>query len=346
MKTSAYIFKTRPHLVAKVWGGRRLAEIFGKDLPRDNPYGESWEVADLDEGQSAVATGPLAGSTLGAVARDWRRALVGHLAPREDRFPLLVKLLDAQRDLSVQVHPGREEAKEIKGASSKDEAWLILHADEGAKIIHGLSHDGVSAEDFRLAVEAKAVAELLEHVPVAVGDVIRVEPGTIHAICAGVALLEIQEPSDTTFRVYDYDRPGLDGEPRRLHLDEALQVAQLKRSAQVIASPSTINGSVEILARAPGYRIERLRIENPAMVRWQIDPDSAQILHVLEGRAIVEDGIGSEIEVGAFESAVIPASMGSLKARFDGPATVIVAGLAVDELVRGLTLSEIGALTQ
>lgn len=338
MKTSPYIFKTTPHLVEKVWGGRRLEELFGKHLPGDESFGEAWEVSDLDEGQSRVGTGPLKGLPLRALSEGWQRALVGAKAPREDRFPLLVKLLDANDDLSVQVHPGPEDARRIENAASKRESWLILSSkapDGGAaKVIHGLSRDDISPQEFRQAAEEGELEQLLRRVEVEPGDVVDVEPGTIHAICRGVALLEIQEPSDTTYRVYDYDRPGLDGEPRPLHIDEALDVAALRRSAKIVRSPVEEHGLVEVLSVNDSYRIERFRTDDTGPVEWSVDPDSPQILHLLEGRLKLEDGIGSTIELGPYETAIVPAIVGAVRGRIEEPMTLVVSGLSVHHLVR------------
>ncbi len=334
MKTSPHIFKTAPHLVQKVWGGDRLATQFGKAPEFDGPLGEAWEVADLDEGQSMVASGPLAGLPLRAVVGGWGRGLVGRRAPRDDRFPLLVKLLDAQRDLSVQVHPGPADAANIEGAESKDETWLILDAQEGAEIIHGLAEE-TSAGAFRQAIDDGDVEDLLYRQSVAAGDVIHIRPGTIHAICQGVVLLEIQEPSDTTYRVYDYDRPGLDGAPRQLHIDEAIEVGRLEPSVQVLA-PTAVDGDVELLGETRAYRVERVDLEAPGSVRWSVDPDSPQVLSLVSGALRIDDGIGGTIELTAGETAVVPAISGSVRMDVREASQLVVSGLAVDSLLRGL----------
>lgn len=341
MKTSPHIIEMKPHLVEKVWGGRRLKTHFGKVLPEQRQFGEAWEVADLDEGQSRAASGPLTGLPLRALAEGWRRALVGQRAARPDRFPLLVKLLDAQRDLSVQVHPGPEDAARIDGASSKRETWLILDSDDNAEIIHGLAKNGVSGEDFRQAVDDGLVEELLQRIAVSREDVVDVTPGTIHAICAGVALLEIQEPSDTTYRIYDYERPGFDGKPRKLHLDRALEVARLERSDEIIRRPKALEEGVELVARTPAYRIERLRWEESKSAQWKVDPDSPQVLHVLEGEIVVEDGIGGSVELRAHQTAIVPAMLGSVQAEIPSSCSLIVSGLAVERLVRGLQVDAV-----
>lgn len=336
-----HLVKMAPHFVEKVWGGRKLADLFGKEISPKRLFGESWEVADLPEGQSRVASGPLQGLTLGELSKVWGRRLTGRGAADGERFPLLIKLLDAREDLSVQVHPGPEDLAALPGAHSKDEAWLILDVDDGACIIHGLNQDGVSAEEFRRALEAGEISELLERVPVAAGDVIRVKPGTIHAICKGVALLEVQEPSDTTYRVYDYDRPGLDGKPRALHLDEAMQVSWLGRSEQVVLAAKELAAGLELLVNAPNYRIERLRVGGGAEVSWQVDTHSPQVLQVLSGAVELEDGLGGAIELKAFETAVVPAAFAKVSLSASEEAVLIVSGLCVERgLVQELEIKE------
>jgi mannose-6-phosphate isomerase len=346
MKVAPHIVKTRPFLVQKVWGGRRLETRFGKALPDEKPYGEAWEIADLDEGQCLVDSGPLMGRPLKDLVRRWGRELVGNRAPREDQFPLLVKLLDANRDLSVQVHPGQEEAARMPGADSKEETWLILDVEDEGAIIHGLTEHGIKAQDFRQAVEQGVVQELLQRIPVAAGDVVHVSPGTIHAICAGVALLEIQEPSDTTYRVYDYDRPGLDGEPRQLHLEEALEVGHLGRSDEIIRrnQAGVDDELVRDVAHCGAYRIERLSFEANRALRWTVNPDSPQILHVLNGALTVSDGLGGTMELGPYDSAVVPASMKVVDIQSRQAGEVIVAGLAVERLVDELSYGKLAEL--
>ena len=346
MKVAPHIVKTRPFLVQKVWGGRRLETRFGKSLPDDQPYGEAWEVADLDEGQSLVASGPLTGHSLQELVEKWGRELVGKKAPREDQFPLLLKLLDANRDLSVQVHPGQIDAAKMEGAASKEETWLILDADDEPAIIHGLTEHGVRAQDFRQAVEQGVIQELLQRVTVAGGDVVHVSPGTIHAICAGVALLEIQEPSDTTYRVYDYDRPGLDGKPRELHLENALEVAHLGRSDEIIrpVASDTEDKVVSELASCNSYRIERLVFEAGTALRWTVDPDSPQILHLLDGELNVADGLGETFVLAPYESVIVPASMKAIEVWPRRSGELIVAGLAVGPLVDELVVDRTAEL--
>ncbi len=317
----------RPRLVEKVWGGSRLHHHCGKE-GRATPIGEAWEVADLEEGQSTVASGPYEGVTLGELVSKWGVALVGETG---GRFPLLVKLLDARRDLSVQVHPSHEDVDGVVlGARSKWETWLIVRAAPGATVIHGLKRP-VHREVFKKAAIEGRLEDHLRRVEVQAGDTITVAPGTIHAIGADVVLLEIQEPSDTTYRVYDYQRPGLDGELRQLHLEEALKVGRLGPSETIFEAPYSLGRWRQRVAMTPAYSIERFRGRGRSTMGWHNGGDRPQVVHVLEGTMGLADGRGGELRLEAFETAVIPAGMDRVEARIvEGPAEVVgaVAGKA------------------
>jgi mannose-6-phosphate isomerase len=209
-----------PIFKERVWGGSRLAAL-GKPLPAGAPIGESWELVDLPEDQSVVASGPLAGVPLGELVRQHRDELLGPAALDGGSFPALVKTIDAAQTLSVQVHPDGAVAARL-GGRPKCEAWVILDATPGALLYVGLV-EGATRERYRHAVEEGRVEELLVPLAVRAGDLVPIVPGTVHAIGAGVVLAEVQQPSDTTYRVYDWGRVGLDGKPRALHLEQALQ---------------------------------------------------------------------------------------------------------------------------
>ncbi len=322
------VFKSEPLLVPKVWGGRKLGGVFGKHLPDDAPYGESWEVADLPAGQSMIGSGRLEGESLGTAVEHFGVQLVGTASP-DQRFPLLVKLLDAAKDLSVQVHPGARDLATRPEARGKDEAWLILHADVDGSIVHGL-RTSVTVEEFRTAAQTGDVMRLLQRLPVAAGDVFRVPPGTIHAIGAGVALLEIQQPSDTTYRVYDYDRPGLDGQPRALHLEEALRVAHLgptlpeDRGLDVSTGP--LARGVEVLANVDAYRIEKFGPTED--LSWPVSAHSPQVVHVLRGHLCLDD-----VYLGPSDTAIIPAALGRVWLTQPETCEIVVAGLGGPPLI-------------
>ncbi len=209
------IFKT------SVWGGRGLASFLGKFLPVDVPVGESWEMVDLPEDQSVVAGGEARGTALHDLLDLWGKELLGSAGLDGGRFPLLVKYIDAHQNLSVQVHPDQAAADRL-GGRPKSEAWYIMDVAPGGAIYVGLQ-DGVTAEDMRRAIADNTVEDLVLRVEVQPGDLVPVPPGTVHAIGEGVLLAEVQQPSDTTYRVYDWGRVGLSGNPRELHVDQALE---------------------------------------------------------------------------------------------------------------------------
>lgn len=310
--TEPYVFRTEPHLVEKVWGGRALETNWGKELPGEGPFGESWEVADLPEGQSRIANGALRGKTLREAALTWGSDLVG-TKTTDGTFPLLVKILDARADLSVQVHPGPDDVADLAGARSKDEAWLILESNNG-EILHGFV-DGVDEARFREAVSDGRAEEALRRLTVSPGELYRVAPGTVHAICAGVQLLEIQQPSDTTYRVWDYDRPGLDGKPRPLHLEDALRV--MKYEAVPVPTAQLGDEACRPLVETSHYSVSSWRLE-PGEHSWRFEKKTPAVVFALDGAATIG---GCELSRG--QTAIIPASFDEVDV--SGSGTVIVA---------------------
>jgi mannose-6-phosphate isomerase len=234
-----YPFVFKPIFKQRVWGGRRLESNLGKALPPNNPIGESWELSDLpDPDQSEVAAGSLEGVTLGQLVEQDPQGLMGPVALDQGSFPLLVKYIDASQTLSIQVHPDETAAARL-GGRPKSEAWYVLDADPEAVIYLGL-HPGTGPEQLRRALETGGVEELVVRVPARPGTLLPVPPGTVHAIGAGILLAEVQQPSDTTYRVYDWGRVGLDGQPRQLHVDQALQ------SIHYDAAPRAEGGEAEL----------------------------------------------------------------------------------------------------
>ncbi|MFO8072743.1 MAG: type I phosphomannose isomerase catalytic subunit [Polyangia bacterium] len=210
-------------LKTTVWGGRRLGELLGKPLPGEEPVGESWEVADLPDDQSVVGGGPFDGVSLSALREQRREELLGDAPLPGGRFPLLIKFIDAQRTLSVQVHPDEAACARIgQGARPKTEAWYVIDRDPGAALYVGL-RSGVDREAFARAIREGEVASLLHRMPVDPGDFAFLPAGTVHAIGEGIVLAEVQQASDTTYRVFDWNRVGLDGKPRQLHVEHALE---------------------------------------------------------------------------------------------------------------------------
>jgi mannose-6-phosphate isomerase len=222
MKTVLQPLRMVPFLSERVWGGGRLA-AYGKKLPPGGHIGESWEISGHREGLSRVASGPLAGRTIPELIAEFGADLVGTSVAIDRPFPLLVKLIDARERLSVQVHPSDAYCAEHGLADpGKPESWLILEAAPGARIWRALER-GTGRADFERLLAAGRLEECLHSFPVAAGDCIDLPAGTVHAIGDGIVLAEVQQTSDLTYRVFDWNRPGLDGRPRQLHVREALE---------------------------------------------------------------------------------------------------------------------------
>jgi len=221
MNFDPYPLKFKRMLKELVWGGRKLESVFNKKLPPGVPVGESWEVVDLPGDQSIVLNGRYKESSLENLVAEYRKEIMGEKQLLDGRFPLLLKIIDAGRTLSVQVHPDEKTAARL-GGRPKTEAWYIIDVEPEAFIYAGLN-PGVSKDDFAGAIRKGTVENLLNRVYVKPGDFVYLPSGTIHALGAGVLLIEIQQASNTTYRVYDWGRKGLDGKPRQLHVEQALE---------------------------------------------------------------------------------------------------------------------------
>ena len=217
----AYPLKFRPIYKTRIWGGQKLREVFNKDLPAGEKIGESWELADLPENKSIIANGELAGQTLNSAIKKYPKEITGD-ENFPDAFPLLIKFLDAQDILSVQVHPDPETCKRMGRGNPKTECWYIISIEPGSVIYKGLK-EGVTREQFAEAIKDGKVADTLVKIPVEVGECHLLPSGTTHAIGPGLLIAEIQRPSDTTYRVFDWNRVDKTGKPRMLHIEEALE---------------------------------------------------------------------------------------------------------------------------
>lgn len=215
------ILRFEPLYQERVWGGRVLESALGRNLPTGAPIGESWEIVDRPEAQSVVTAGALKGQTLRSVLKSRAADVMGPGWPAERPFPILVKWLDCRERLSLQVHPPAAVAGELKG-EPKTENWYIAHSSADAHLLVGLKR-GVTRQQFERAIGDNTLESCIHHFRVAAGDSILVRSGQVHAIDAGNLILEIQQNSDTTYRVYDWGRVGLDGKPRQLHIAQSLR---------------------------------------------------------------------------------------------------------------------------
>ena len=219
-----YPLKFEPILKQTLWGGDKIIPF--KHLNSDlKGVGESWEISGVENNESVVANGPDKGLTLADMVRKYREELVGeaNYARFGNKFPLLIKFIDAKQDLSIQVHPTDELAKKRHNSMGKTEMWYVVDAEEGACLYHGFNRE-ISKDEFAKRIEEDTLLEVLNKVPVHKGDVFFIEAGTIHAIGKGLIIAEIQQNSNVTYRVYDYGRVGKDGKKRELHIEKAVAV--------------------------------------------------------------------------------------------------------------------------
>ncbi|HEX8372031.1 MAG TPA: type I phosphomannose isomerase catalytic subunit [Chthoniobacterales bacterium] len=278
-----------PLFMERVWGGSRLQALFGKHLPTGSRIGESWEIVDREEAQSVVHEGPLRGSTLQELWVGYRADIFGkdYIAHPSPRFPLLVKLLDAQERLSVQVHPPANIAP-VLGGEPKTEMWYIVDTQLDHAIFAGLQ-PGTTRESFQEHLEAGTVEEVVKRIPVAAGDAIFIQSGRLHAIGAGNVIVEVQQNSDTTYRVFDWNRVGLDGEPRTLHVEESLQSIDYSDTDPQLAPKDGEN-----VVACEYFKVEKWELDAPRLAESR---ERFSIVTVLSGR--VECG-GKEFAPGEF----------------------------------------------
>lgn len=284
--STPYPLQFQPEFKERVWGGRAL-EQFGL-TPPEGHIGEGWMIADHANGTTKVINGPLAGKGLDEVREQLGTSWLGTkgVSEKGGRFPLLIKLLDCNDDLSVQVHPTDDYKALPPGELGKTEMWYVLDAKPGAHIIYGLN-EGVDREELRKALENGTVMDTLRQVPVEAGDTFFIPAGTVHALCAGVVVAEIQQNSDTTYRIYDYNRPGLDGKPRELHVEDSLNVTAYEGAgATTMKTSNTVPGEWLQLASCPYFVVEKGVVTE----RWDLSttPDSFTILVVCEGEGALE----------------------------------------------------------
>ncbi len=312
----------RPILKRLIWGGRRLGAVLGKPIGDGSDYAESWELADHRHDVSIVADGPLAGASLRDLVRDRGADLLGESSAGLRQFPLLVKYIDARQDLSVQVHPDDERGRLLADDNGKTETWVVVDAEPGSLIYAGLKA-GVAREDFARAIAAGEVEPLLHAFPARPGDCILIRAGVVHAIGAGVMIAEIQQMSDATFRVFDWNRVGADGRPRQLHVEQALASTDFD-AGPVDPIPTTAEpipgGTVERLSATEFFALERYRLTGPARLGRD---DRFTILLALGGEVEVR-GPGRSLHLRLGETLLLPASAGACEVvPVGGEATLI-----------------------
>ncbi|NDC53888.1 MAG: class I mannose-6-phosphate isomerase [Planctomycetia bacterium] len=289
-----------------LWGGRRFATELGRDLPPGDDFAESWELVDRPgDDQSVVAAGPLAGRTLGDLVRGSGHDLLGRHAGLA-AFPLLFKFLDARRDLSVQVHPDDERAaKLVPPDRGKTEAWYVVDAEPGSRIYAGLA-SGIGRDDLAAAIRAGRCAEVLHSFEPRSGDCVFIPAGTVHAIGSGLLVAEIQQSSDVTYRLFDWNRAGPDGLPRPLHVEAGVEAVTRFGPVVPVVPQHTVDPAVDRLVTCAFFTFDEVR---PART-WEIGGDDAcHVLAVLEGTVILE-GRWHLPAVGRGRTLLLPAAIG------------------------------------
>jgi mannose-6-phosphate isomerase len=294
-----YPFLFRPIFQERIWGGRNLERLYHKPLPPNVKIGESWEISDRDDAQSVIANGPLAGQTLGWLMEHHERELLGAAKSLNGRFPLLVKILDAEEKLSLQVHPPPHKARLFHG-EPKTEMWYITDARPGAELYVGLK-PGATRSQFEAKIKTGTVADCFHRIPVHPGDAMFLPSGRVHAIGAGLVIFEIQQNSDTTFRVFDWNRTDSAGKPRQLHVAESLESIDFADfEPQVIKA----SGERQTLVNDPLFKVERLDLPRASTHKFSFR--SAQVLAVIEGAL----SVGSDhVELRPGNFCLIPASL-------------------------------------
>ena len=316
-----YPLTFHPIFKERVWGGRELERLYGKPLPPGRPIGESWEISDRHGDTSVIANGPLAGKNLHWLVKQHASELLGAVKPQNGRFPLLVKILDAQKNLSLQVHPPANKAAEL-GGEPKTEMWYVADAAPGAELFVGLKR-GVTREDFERKLRDRMVADCLHRVTVRPGDAMFLPSGRIHAIGAGLVIFEIQQNSDTTYRLFDWNRAGLDSKPRELHLAKSLASIDFK-DFEPMPVESVFSGDdlvkLRPLVRDPLFTVEAIQIAAGAVMSHK--PRTMQIIACVSGNVRVE-GDSVTIERLAGELCLVPASLPTATLRAQTPATFL-----------------------
>jgi len=319
-----YPLTFKPIFKERVWGGRSLERLFGKALPPGASIGESWEISDRPGDASVIANGPLAGKDLRWLMENHVAELLNGASPQQGRFPLLVKLLDCRDTLSLQVHPPAALAAELNG-EPKTEMWFVAHALPGAELFVGLKQ-GVTPSEFRQKVRTGAVAECFHRIPVKAGDAMFLPSGRVHALGAGLVIFEIQQNSDTTYRVFDWNRVGLDGQPRQLHVEESLKSIDFSDFEPKLSNDpwSEARGiATRRLVKDPLFKVDLIRASAARSYR----PAEGQmgILGMVKGHAVVKFAAG-ETPLAQGQFCLLPASLRGCEVVLEAGATLLCAG--------------------
>lgn len=302
--------KLNPAFKDYLWGGTKLRDEYGKKCDLDK-VAESWELSCHKDGCSVVADGEYAGLTLPQYIERAGKAVLGTDCEKFEYFPILIKLIDAKQNLSVQVHPDNDYAMRVEGEYGKTEMWYVVDCEPGAGLLYGFKHE-ISKEEFRRRIEDNTLLEVTNRVEVHPGDVFFIEAGTLHAIGEGILIAEIQQNSNTTYRVYDYGRVGADGKPRQLHIEKAIDVTRLAPATRPCGRPQAKpeafdGGSVLPLASCDYFTVKEMEVTSHAAL--MADEKSFHSLLLLDGSLTLSMG-GEKLEMKKGDSVFVPAGSG------------------------------------
>ncbi|MGZ8937831.1 MAG: type I phosphomannose isomerase catalytic subunit [Limisphaerales bacterium] len=320
-----YPFLFKPVFQERIWGGRNIERLYHKPLPPKVPVGESWEICDRADVQSEIANGPLAGKTLHWLMQHHRSELMGKAAPLHGRFPLLIKILDAEEKLSLQVHPPASKAQ-VLGGEPKTEMWYIAKANQGAELYVGL-RKSVSRAEFESKIADGTVAKCFHRIQVHTGDAMFLPSGRVHAIGAGLVIFEIQQNSDTTYRVFDWNRVDAQGKARQLHVKESLECIDFEDFEPEIVradlpEAQQANLHIQTLVEDPLFEVEVVTMLPPGRIDYSLSVP--HIVAAIEGSVTIQhDSIPVTLSPGQF--CLVPASLKDLVLEASAPAKFLVA---------------------
>ena len=320
-----YPFVFKPVFQERIWGGRNIERLYQKELPANVPIGESWEICDRADVQSEIANGPLRGKTLHWLMQHHRADLMGKAPALNDRFPLLIKILDAEEKLSLQVHPPANKAAAL-GGEPKTEMWYIAQARKNAELYVGLRKN-VSRAEFESGISDGTVAKCFHRINVRTGDAMFLPSGRVHAIGAGLVIFEIQQNSDTTYRVFDWNRVDAQGQPRQLHVKESLECIDFHDFEPEIVRadiPEVVPANLHIqpLVENPLFDVEVVTIVPPSKIDYLLSVP--RVIAAVEGSVLIHHAT-EPVTLSAGQFCLVPACLGNLAIEASDSAKILVA---------------------
>lgn len=302
-----YVIFLEPVYKDYIWGGKKLKKELNKNTPYDITA-ESWEISTNKNGESCIANGKWKGKKLDELFENqkYKEIIFGKKCLKMEKFPLLIKFIDANNNLSVQVHPNDEYASRFENDSGKSEMWYVLDCKKDAQLICGLEGN-INKENIKQIIENKKICKYLRYIDIEKGDSIFIPSGTVHAILSGILVCEIQQNSDLTYRIYDWDRVDKDGKPRKLHIDKAIDVIDFNSRANKLKSENKI---CQTILKSKNFNVDKINVQTEYIDNSNID--SFYAINIVDGygKLIYE---GKEFKIKKGDSFIIPAQLGKYK---------------------------------